>query len=185
MTTTFENHQTPTRRERLIFALIQVLLGTILASLIVYRSGVIINAAVVTSALFVMASLFRWRGNLYGAIVPVILVVLALEIRDGHDHGLLAATTLAIFVTLALLTAFRSDFGGWFYLQWMKAVEPLGWSFSCLLFASVYFALVTPIGWLLRCFRYDPLNRQFDRKASSYWIERKQAPSVERYFRQF
>jgi hypothetical protein len=39
----------------------------------------------------------------------------------------------------------------------------------------VFYLIFTPIGILLKLFGKDPLNQSIDKKASSYWIKRKQA----------
>lgn len=61
---------------------------------------------------------------------------------------------------------------------------PIGLVVSHVLMAIVYFAILTPIGWLRRTFGGDPLRRAFDRDASSYWTPREGKPDLESYFRQ-
>ena len=72
------------------------------------------------------------------------------------------------------------------YVGWMVAVYPLGWLISHLLFAAIYFLVVTPIGAFLRLFGYDPMGRgDSTEEPSSYWVERRQPSDLSRYFRQF
>lgn len=72
------------------------------------------------------------------------------------------------------------------FVGWMVAVYPLGWTISHLLFAMIYFLVVTPIGALLRLFGYDPLARGNKLEGrSSYWVERRRSSALSRYFRQF
>jgi hypothetical protein len=61
---------------------------------------------------------------------------------------------------------------------------PIGLVVSYVLMAIVYFVILTPLGWLRRAFGGDPLQRRFDRDASSYWTPREGAPELESYFRQ-
>jgi hypothetical protein len=70
-------------------------------------------------------------------------------------------------------------------IGWMWAVFPIGWSVSHLLMASIYFLVVTPIGWIMRLAGRDPLARKFDRKAETYWTPRSEDVDPSRYFRQF
>ena len=70
-------------------------------------------------------------------------------------------------------------------IGWMWAVFPIGWSVSHLLMASIYFLVVTPIGWIMRLAGRDPLSRKFDRKAETYWTPRSEDVDPSRYFRQF
>jgi hypothetical protein len=72
----------------------------------------------------------------------------------------------------------------WIYVGWMVAVFPIGWTVSHLLLGVIYYAVLTPIGLLIRAMGHDPMNRKLDRSAKSYWSTHEQAP-VARYFRQF
>jgi hypothetical protein len=71
------------------------------------------------------------------------------------------------------------------YVGWMYAVYPIGWTVSHLLLGFVYFLVITPIGLTMRILGHDPLERRFDRAASSYWVCRDTAGRVDRYLRQF
>jgi hypothetical protein len=75
----------------------------------------------------------------------------------------------------------RLVFVGMSYLAW-----PIGFVVSHVVLALVYYLVFTPIGLLMRLFRYDPMKRRFDPEAASYWIERDpKASEPKRYFRQF
>ena len=82
---------------------------------------------------------------------------------------------------------------GWLrpvYVAWMAAAFPVGWLLTHLLLAGIYFLLITPIGLILRLTRRDPLARQFDREAESYWTPTSGVPTDQnddraRYFRQY
>ena len=65
------------------------------------------------------------------------------------------------------------------------ASAPIGYVVSLILVASIYYLVLTPTGLLLRLFRYDPMQRRFDRSASSYWVPYEAGADVKRYFRQF
>jgi hypothetical protein len=91
---------------------------------------------------------------------------------------------LAVVVPIigwAIPAFMRLVFLGMSYLAW-----PIGFVVSHVVLAAVYYLVITPVGLLLRLFRYDPMKRHFDRDAPSYWIRhdpREGAP--DRYFRQF
>lgn len=65
----------------------------------------------------------------------------------------------------------------------IRLTYPIGFVLSYVVLGVVYFLVFTPIGFLVRFF-YDPMNRRFDRPASSYWTPHQPDPQ-ERYFRQF
>ena len=73
-----------------------------------------------------------------------------------------------------------------FYLAWMYAALPMGWTVSHIILAIVYFGLVTPIGLLLRLSGYDSMSRrdQSDGR-TSYWENCPTPKDRKRYFRQF
>jgi len=70
------------------------------------------------------------------------------------------------------------------YVGLSYATYPVGLAVSSLLLAALYYAVLTPIGLLLRLGRHDPLRRQLDPGAASYWQSRPPAPDPESYFRQ-
>ena len=64
------------------------------------------------------------------------------------------------------------------YVVWMKLAHVLGWINTRLLLGIVFYAIVMPIGLLLRLFGKDPMRRKIDEKLDSYRIKSKQ-PSVD------
>jgi len=108
-------------------------------------------------------ALLAWR---FGLGAPsVVLWVLA---PIGGLLALVAPRTLRpLYIVLTLLA-------------W-----PIGMVVGTVLLAVVYYLVITPLGGIFRLLGKDPMTRRFDRQAATYWIERQQAPGVERYFRQF
>ena len=56
---------------------------------------------------------------------------------------------------------------------------------SRLLPGGVYYLLLTPMGLILKMTGRDPMNRQRERSASTYWVEHPQAEPPAQYFIQF
>jgi hypothetical protein len=71
------------------------------------------------------------------------------------------------------------------YVTWMALVLPIGWTISHLLLLALFFAVVTPIGLIMKLLGYDPLMREVDRSAKSYWVEHSPPPDPVRYFKQY
>lgn len=71
------------------------------------------------------------------------------------------------------------------YLGWMGLTFPLGWVFSHLILALIFFGVFTPVGIIYRIIRYDPLARRLDRCVPTYWTARPGPAPAARYFRQF
>ena len=71
------------------------------------------------------------------------------------------------------------------YLGWMYAAYPIGWVISHILLAMVFYLVITPIGLIMRLLGKDPLQRDLDPDAPTYWTRRPPAAEPQRYFRQF
>lgn len=67
---------------------------------------------------------------------------------------------------------------------WMKVAEAIGRVNNRLVLGLVFFALITPIGWIRRQFGGDPMARRFDASADTYRKpkNRRPPPSLERPF---
>jgi hypothetical protein len=73
----------------------------------------------------------------------------------------------------------------WIYCAMMGVTLPIGMTVSYTLMAVFYYLLLTPLALVFRLIGRDPLNRQFDRDASSYWLPHQQTVDKKRYFQQF
>lgn len=71
------------------------------------------------------------------------------------------------------------------YVGWMVLAFPIGWTVSQVVLLIVFFGLFTPIGILFRAMGRDPLERQLDRTASTYWTPKPAPTDLGRYFKQF
>src|SRR5262245_10897093 len=71
------------------------------------------------------------------------------------------------------------------YQGLMFVTFPIGWVMSHLVLGIVYYLVMTPIGLLMRLLVRDPMQRNLDRMAATYWVPRQPVTNVERYFRQF
>ena len=96
-------------------------------------------------------------------------------------------------VTLGLgMVAIVVPLIGWLRPLFMRAVYvgaccaayPVGWVVSLALLGTLYFAVIMPIGILVRL-RRDPLQRRFEPHAASYWIRRPARRGAAEYLRQF
>jgi Saxitoxin biosynthesis operon protein SxtJ len=72
-----------------------------------------------------------------------------------------------------------------FYDGFLTIVYPIGWLVSHLMMILIYHVVLTPIGLIMRLLGRDPMNRAFDRAASSYWVPHDLNKSSRRYFQQF
>jgi hypothetical protein len=71
------------------------------------------------------------------------------------------------------------------YIVAMLIALPIGWVVSHVLLAIIYFVVFTFIGLAMRLAGHDPLQRKFDRMASTYWQPRNKNENPDRYFKEF
>ena len=134
-----------------------------------------------------------------------------LKREDGVKAGSDRSFGMVFTVFCALVAAVhwwlgKGTFWGWlgaaavfggFTLFYSRALHPLNvlwFRFGMLLdhvvspviLGIMFFAVFTPIGWIMRLAGKRPLNLQYDPSAASYWIERKPpAPAPGSFDRQF
>jgi hypothetical protein len=103
--------------------------------------------------------------------------------RRGHETP--AIVTVALAVSAPLIGIGAPAALRWLYVGLSYATYPIGFVVSHVVLAIVYFGVVTPIGLVMRLCGYDPLERKFDAKLTSYWKLRRDRPPSESYFRQY
>jgi hypothetical protein len=72
-----------------------------------------------------------------------------------------------------------------FFVAWHFLGCCVGFVVGNVLFISIFYLVVTPIGLLLRASGHDPLKRHFARSAPTYWEPVKKNVKAESYFQQF
>jgi hypothetical protein len=102
----------------------------------------------------------------------------------GRD-SLPAASAFWAVAAAGFAGYFRPGFLRPVYILWMALAWPIGWTVSHLLLLSVYYLVLTPIGLLMKLFGYDPMQREFDPSANSYWTPHDPGTEEARYFKQF
>lgn len=57
------------------------------------------------------------------------------------------------------------------YRAWMAIGHVLGWINTRIILGLIFYAMILPIGLIMRMFGRDPMRRRFDKSASSYRIQ--------------
>jgi len=83
-----------------------------------------------------------------------------------HQSPRLWAVTLAVILVLPALVAPRILAPA--YRVWMKLAEVLAWINTRILLGLVFFAVVTPIGLVMRLLGRDPMRRRLEPSTESY-----------------
>jgi hypothetical protein len=124
-------------------------------------------------------SMRRWFGLSLATLLGLLAYWLS---RQGLalPARLLAAASVTVGVCYYAIQSSREPL----IRGWLRLTHPLAWVVGHGLLATIYFCLVTPLGWWLRWRGYDPLLRKGE-SASSYWRARGESAPAEQYFRQF
>jgi hypothetical protein len=101
-------------------------------------------------------------------------------VGTGRFCAALAAGVVAAIVGLVQPRALKPVF-----LALSVAVTPIGMVISEVVMLLIFLLVFVPIGALLRLCRRDPLQRQCDRQASTYWEPKQQPAGPASYLRQW
>jgi hypothetical protein len=179
----------PTPREVRIFGLLFLPFAAALGELAVRRPHGLVGTAVLFVFAWVTCLTFQrgYRSRaLSGLVLPAGLGLLGGALVGlGPSPWVVRGAIWSAGVATAIVVWSAPARGARLWRGWMRAAEPMGWTFSHLVLAVVYYGVLTPIGLKMRLFGRDPMQRRFDRQATSYWVERKAAREPGRAFRQF
>jgi len=78
------------------------------------------------------------------------------------------ALALAVALVVPALVLPRSL--TYVHRSWMAAGEALGWINTRIILSVIFYALVTPMGILMRRFGGDPMHRRFEPDATTYRV---------------
>jgi hypothetical protein len=171
------------------FGLLVLGFGALLAALALRRPAGLGGAAAVLAGAWVVGLALRReaRGRPWaGLALPAGLGAVAAARLGLGVPGPWVAGALALAAGVAALAVWLAPaWGARLWVGWMRAAEPMGWVVSHVVLAIVYYGVLTPVGLVMRLAGRDPMQRRFDKRAASYWVERKDHGDPGRYFRQF
>ena len=119
----------------------------------------------------------------FGLIVGGIFAVIGLwPVLFRAQGPRLWALALAVALVVPALVLPRSL--TYVHRGWMAVGEALGWINTRIILSVIFYALVTPMGILMRRFGRDPMHRRFEPDATTYRVP-KSARSAAHMSRQF
>ena len=107
----------------------------------------------------------------FGLIFAAVFAVVAgWPLLGGEAPRLWALALSGVFIALALAAPRQL---GPLNRLWTRFGLLLSRVMNPLVLGLLFFAVVTPMGLVMRALGKDPLRRRFERGAASYWIERR------------
>ena len=122
---------------------------------------------------------------IFGLIWLAFFVFMGLIARKHGSSTAAVAALWSAAVVVPVIGWIKPKFMRAVYLSMAYVTFPIGFVLSFVILAVIYYGVFTPVGLLMRLFRYDPMERNFDPKAQSYWVAREAPATIDRYFRQF
>jgi hypothetical protein len=112
-----------------------------------------------------------WSSDRSFGLLFALLAGIAAVLAAGHGRSSASAwgAVAALFLLAAL---FAPALLGPFNRLWRALGLLLSKITTPLIMSLLFFAVVTPVGMLMRAAGKDPLRLRFDRGASSYWLAR-------------
>ena len=71
------------------------------------------------------------------------------------------------------------------YLAISIATYPIGFVLSYVIMGTLFYAIIAPVGFVMRLLGADPMERHFRPEAESYWADAPPARARSSYFKQF
>jgi hypothetical protein len=96
----------------------------------------------------------------------------------------LAWLFLALALSVGPLGLAKPSWIRWVFVGWMVCVFPIGWTFSRLLLAVLFYGLFAPLGLLFRLTGRDTLQRRRCRSPNTYWAVKPMPQDETSYFHQ-
>ena len=112
-------------------------------------------------------------------------MVLFAPVALGVSRVVIAIVLVAIGVLVGVSMLLSPITARNIYDGWQRAAEPIGASVSLAVLSVAYYLVLFPVAVLKRLLTRDPLQREFDRQASSYWMPHNPGADPDRYFKQF
>ena len=106
-------------------------------------------------------------------------------------HGLgdarepVAYTLAALGALSALCSLVYPKANALLYVGLSVVAFPIGFVLSYVIMATLFYVVIAPVGFVMRLFGMDPMQRGMLPKAPTYWLDARPARAKADYFKQF
>jgi len=122
----------------------------------------------------------------FGLLVGIVLIVIGGWQFYRQIHPITRIILWAIGGGLFLIGLLAPKVLNPLYTLWMGLALILGWINTRILLGLIFYLVFTPIGLAMKVFKRDTLQRQIDKDANSYWVDREKPQNLKEHFnRQF
>ena len=105
-------------------------------------------------------------------------VFLIISLWPLINENPLRVWSIYIAIVFLILGLINSNFLSPLNALWYKFGKLLGSIIAPIVMGIVFFIVVTPIGFIMRIFGKDLLNKRYNNKSNSYWINREKSKST-------
>ena len=110
----------------------------------------------------------RKFGLTTGAIIVLLFVLFFPWVFDMENMPIWPWVVASLLWVPALI---MPNLLGSVYTTWMKIGHALGWVNTRIILGLLFYAIVLPMGLIMRLFGNDPMSRKLDKSVSSYRIK--------------
>jgi hypothetical protein len=177
-----------TARDITWFALSLIVFFGALGGLALWRPDALVGVSTILAVAWLISLVINrdnWHLQILGVTMPLLFYTIGKSALASENPMNVAIATWTVGVVLALVSRIWLKVGRLLYSGWMLAAFPVGWTISHVILGFTYFLVLTPIGLLMRAMGRDPMERNIDRGAQTYWVKHNSPDSPARYFQQF
>src|SRR5688572_28400115 len=121
--------------------------------------------------------------RIFGGLCVLFGAIFAAVAWSKHEP-VFAGIAAGVATLAAVVAIWAPQLLHWIYLGAVYATFPIGFVVSHIIFATVYYVVIFPIGLLLRSFGNDPLSRSLNQTRQTYWSPRPPEKPKKSYFHQ-
>jgi len=154
--------KTPSRKDLVIFAAVLPLFMALLGWLSVPPAGRDAGRADHLRLAAIIGTLTggkEWKTRAWSLFIPAVLLaflIMGSANSSAAFAGRLAGGWAVVGATIGVMVLLAPR-GDAIYTFWLESAEPIGLVISAIVLGAAFYLVFTPIGWIMRIVRNDPM----------------------------
>jgi hypothetical protein len=103
----------------------------------------------------------------------------------GDWRGAVTALLAGLGVLSALFSLVFPRANALLFVGLSLVAFPIGFVLSYVIMATLFYVVIAPVGFVMRLFGMDPMDRRFLPQATTYWVEARRPRAKADYFKQY